>query len=149
MCVDWDQANTYCKWAGKQLLTEAQWEKAAKGTDGRIYPWGNEWDASKSCYNQQSTCAVGSYPQGASPYGVMDMAGNVWNWCRDWYGANYYANSPDRNPQGPGSGTLRMLRGGSWGFDYPAGLRASYRVNGSPTFRDDFGGFRCIRRVSQ
>jgi len=149
-CVDWNQANAYCKWAGKELPTEAQWEKAARGTDGRIYPWGNEWDASKACFNTgNGTCAVGSYPQGASPYGVMDMAGNVLNWCRDWYNAKYYANSPDHNPTGPGSGEYRVLRGGSWGGDITGILRVSYRNNGDPSNWGGNGGFRCIRQVSK
>jgi formylglycine-generating enzyme required for sulfatase activity len=148
-CVTWDQAREYCRWKGGDLPTEAQREKAARGTDGRIYPWGNEWDASKACYNQSSTCAVGSYPQGASPYGVMDMAGNVGNWCRDWYDENYYANSPLKDPQGPDSGQYRVLRGRSWLSSYTTNSRASYRCNSYPSYRLSFDGFRCLRQVSK
>ncbi|MBM3241021.1 AAA family ATPase [Candidatus Poribacteria bacterium] len=143
--VSWNDAIAYCDWAKVQLPTEAQWEKAARGTDGRTWPWGNEWDGSK-CNSWESgtqkTTPVGSYPQGVSPYGLMDMAGNVWEWCADWYDEKYYTSAPDRNPPGPSSETWRVLRGGSW-FDYPVVARAAVRNRDDPGVRGNDRGFRC------
>ena len=149
--VTWDDANAYAKWAGAALPTEAQWEKAARGTDGRIFPWGNDWDATK-CNNgvggkgPGKTSPVGSYPAGASPYGVMDMAGNVLQWCADWYEEDYYKKSPAKNPTGPDSGKYRVLRGGSWGDDGGELYRSANRIGngGGIILWYDGIGFRCV-----
>ena len=112
--VTWTQAKTFCLWSGARLPTEAEWEKAARGTDGRIYPWGNYYTTSALLnYNSNvgDTTAVGKYPSGASIYGALDMSGNVWEWVADWYDASYYASSSSTNPTGPASGGTRVLRG--------------------------------------
>jgi serine/threonine protein kinase len=114
--VDWQQAQTFCQWRGARLPSEAEWEKAARGTHGRTYPWGEGFDCTKANYGGCSgdTEQVGAFPDGASPYGALDMAGNVWEWVADWYDDNYYSISPSENPAGPASGQYRVLRGGSW-----------------------------------
>ena len=147
--VSWNDAVAYAQWVDGRLLTEAEWEKAASWDDAkkekRVYPWGNEFNANR-CNTSESgigdTTPVGKYsPQGDSPYGVGDIAGNVWEWCADWYGADYYKNSPVHNPQGPNLGRYRVLRGGSWNH-FVIGARGAYRFSPDPDYWYSSIGFR-------
>ncbi|MCP4540044.1 MAG: formylglycine-generating enzyme family protein [Chloroflexi bacterium] len=151
--VNWHDARAYCQWlteiTGKHYLlpTEAQWEKAARGTDGRLFPWGNNWDRQKCnamTKEQQGATLVGAYsPQGDSPYGCVDMAGNVSEWVFDWYKEDYYIRpSVSENPRGPLSGETKTLRGGSWSDD-TRGVRSANRAHSDPTLVSPEIGFRC------